>query len=67
MDLTFSERELAFRDAVRTWLEDNHPGDEPEATRTPASRGGATSSAGWRTPGTPRCTGRRSTAAAARR
>ena len=30
MDLTFSERELAFRDAVRTWLEDNHPGDEPE-------------------------------------
>jgi alkylation response protein AidB-like acyl-CoA dehydrogenase len=30
MDLTFSERELAFRDAVRTWLEDNLPGDEPE-------------------------------------
>ena len=30
MDLTFSERELAFRDAVRTWLEDNHPGEEPE-------------------------------------
>ena len=30
MDLTFSERELAFRDAVRTWLEHNHPGDEPE-------------------------------------
>jgi alkylation response protein AidB-like acyl-CoA dehydrogenase len=29
MDLTFSERELAFRDALRAWLEDNHPVDEP--------------------------------------
>src|SRR4051794_18158131 len=31
MDLTFSERELAFRDALRAWLEDNLPGDDPES------------------------------------
>jgi alkylation response protein AidB-like acyl-CoA dehydrogenase len=29
MDLTFSERELAFRDELRRWLADNPPGPEP--------------------------------------
>jgi alkylation response protein AidB-like acyl-CoA dehydrogenase len=29
MDLTFSERELAFRDELRQWLADNHPGEAP--------------------------------------
>ncbi len=31
MDLTFNERELAFRDELRAWFRDNHPGTEPEA------------------------------------
>ncbi|MDP9228548.1 MAG: acyl-CoA dehydrogenase family protein [Actinomycetota bacterium] len=30
MDLTLTESEAAFRDEVRTWLEDNHPGPAPE-------------------------------------
>ena len=30
MDLTFSEPELAFRDELRGWLADHHPGAEPE-------------------------------------
>ena len=30
MDLTFSESELAFRDELRSWLQDNVPGDPPE-------------------------------------
>jgi alkylation response protein AidB-like acyl-CoA dehydrogenase len=30
MDLTFSEPERAFRDEVRAWLEDHHPGAEPD-------------------------------------
>jgi alkylation response protein AidB-like acyl-CoA dehydrogenase len=29
MDLTFSERELAFRDELRTWLADNPPDERP--------------------------------------
>ena len=29
MDLTFSERELAFRDELRAWLAANDPGPEP--------------------------------------
>jgi alkylation response protein AidB-like acyl-CoA dehydrogenase len=29
MDLTFTERETAFRDELRTWLEDNRPGQPP--------------------------------------
>jgi alkylation response protein AidB-like acyl-CoA dehydrogenase len=29
MDLTFNERELAFRDELRAWLETHEPGDEP--------------------------------------
>ena len=29
MDLTFSERETAFRDELRAWLEANDPGAEP--------------------------------------
>jgi alkylation response protein AidB-like acyl-CoA dehydrogenase len=29
MDLTFDERELAFRDELRAWLRANPPGDEP--------------------------------------
>ncbi|HEY2259158.1 MAG TPA: acyl-CoA dehydrogenase family protein [Solirubrobacteraceae bacterium] len=30
MDLTFSERELAFRDELRAWLDSHGPGPEPE-------------------------------------
>jgi alkylation response protein AidB-like acyl-CoA dehydrogenase len=30
MDLTFSDRELAFRDELRAWLADNEPGAEPD-------------------------------------
>ncbi len=30
MDLTFSERELAFRDELRAWFQTNDPGPEPE-------------------------------------
>ena len=30
MDLTLSPSEESFRDEVRTWLEENHPGPEPE-------------------------------------
>jgi len=30
MDLSLSPSELEFRDEVRTWLEENHPGPEPE-------------------------------------
>ncbi len=29
MDLTLSPNEQAFRDELRGWLADNHPGDEP--------------------------------------
>ena len=29
MDLTFSERETAFRDELRAWLAANDPGPEP--------------------------------------
>ena len=30
MDLTFSEREAAFRDELRGWLEENPPDAKPE-------------------------------------
>ncbi len=30
MDLTLTSDEQAFRDEVRTWLEENHPGPEPD-------------------------------------
>jgi alkylation response protein AidB-like acyl-CoA dehydrogenase len=30
VDLTLNESEAAFRDEVRSWLADNHPGDSPE-------------------------------------
>jgi alkylation response protein AidB-like acyl-CoA dehydrogenase len=30
MDLTLTSEEQAFRDEVRSWLEENHPGPEPE-------------------------------------
>ena len=30
MDLTLTSEEQAFRDEVRTWLEENHPGEMPE-------------------------------------
>ncbi|HEX8052954.1 MAG TPA: acyl-CoA dehydrogenase family protein [Thermoleophilaceae bacterium] len=30
MDLTLSPQEQAFRDELRAWLEENHPGEEPE-------------------------------------
>ena len=29
MDLTLDDTEAAFRDEVRSWLEENHPGREP--------------------------------------
>ena len=29
MDLTLSPNEQAFRDELRSWLGENHPGDEP--------------------------------------
>ncbi|HTX31659.1 MAG TPA: acyl-CoA dehydrogenase family protein [Solirubrobacteraceae bacterium] len=31
MDLTFTDEETAFRDELRAWLSDNHPGEPPEA------------------------------------
>jgi alkylation response protein AidB-like acyl-CoA dehydrogenase len=31
MDLTLSPSEEEFRDEVRSWLQENHPGPEPEA------------------------------------
>ena len=68
MDLTFNERETAFRDELRAWFEANAPGDPPTArTRTRTTPGGATGSARWPTAAGPACTGRSSTAAAARR
>ncbi len=30
MDLTLSQEEEGFRDELRSWLQDNHPGKEPE-------------------------------------
>src|SRR5689334_18305768 len=30
MDLTFNQRELAFRDELRAWFADNDPGNEPD-------------------------------------
>jgi alkylation response protein AidB-like acyl-CoA dehydrogenase len=30
MDLTLSPQELRFRDELRTWLHDNHPGPDPQ-------------------------------------
>src|SRR5215211_279153 len=30
MDLTLTAEEQAFRDEVRRWLKENHPGPEPE-------------------------------------
>jgi alkylation response protein AidB-like acyl-CoA dehydrogenase len=41
MDLTFSERETAFRDELRAWLADNHPGHEP-------TEGGEDAKSAWR-------------------
>ena len=67
MDLTFTESETAFRDELRAWFAANSPGEEPTDARTPITPGGATSSAGWRPTASPPCTGRPSTAAAARR
>src|ERR1044072_1711889 len=32
MDLSLSPSEREFRDEVRTWLEENHPGPEPEGS-----------------------------------
>jgi alkylation response protein AidB-like acyl-CoA dehydrogenase len=31
MDLTFTDEETAFRDELRAWLSENHPGEPPEA------------------------------------
>ena len=68
MDLTLSPSETEFRDEVRTWLEENHPG--PRARGRPRRgdglppRAGSSSCTAPAGPGSP---GRRSTAAAARR
>ena len=37
MDLTLSPEEEAFRDELRTWLEENHPGEEPKGDEEEAS------------------------------
>jgi len=37
MDLTFTEPETAFRDELRTWLAENHPGEPPEGDGDDAS------------------------------
>ena len=66
MDLTLSPSEQAFRDELRAWLADNHPGEDPPG-RTPPSTTGAGGSASCTTPATPASPGPRSTAAAARR
>jgi len=34
VDLTLTSEEQAFRDEVRTWLDENHPGPEPEGDDT---------------------------------
>ena len=41
MDLTFNDRELAFRDELRAWFEGHDPGREPEGDPSldPASIG----------------------------
>ena len=31
MDLTFTEQETAFRDELRAWLSENHPGEAPSS------------------------------------
>ena len=67
MDLTFTESETAFRDELRAWFAANPPGERARTARTRTTPGGATSSAGWRRTAWRRCTGRPSTAAAARR
>jgi alkylation response protein AidB-like acyl-CoA dehydrogenase len=40
MDLTFTEQETAFRDELRAWLSENHPGEPPQT--------GDDGSYGWR-------------------
>jgi hypothetical protein len=30
VDLSLTPQEESFRDEVRTWLDENHPGPEPE-------------------------------------
>jgi hypothetical protein len=56
MDLTFTEREAAFRDELRAWFAANDPGPEPRDSSAASTR-----AAGRRR------TGRRSTAGAERR
>jgi len=46
MDLTFSEREAAFRDELRAWFADNDPGPEPSHGRDGAEADDA--HFGWR-------------------
>ena len=68
MDLTFSEPELAFRDELRAWFAEHAPGPSPSATRTRHyawRRDFQRELARRRLGGA--CTGRGSTAAAARR
>jgi alkylation response protein AidB-like acyl-CoA dehydrogenase len=40
MDLTFSERETAFRDELRAWFAANDPGPEPHGDTQPTSSAG---------------------------
>ena len=67
VDLTLTPEEEAFRDEVRAWLEENHPGPGADraATRS-SSSSSASGSASCTPPAGPGSRGRRSTAAAAR-
>ena len=55
MDLTLTDSEAAFRDEVRSWLEENHPGPAPEGDD--AAEFGLTPSAGQRLATVPTDTG----------
>ena len=67
MDLTLSPSEEAFRDELRVWLEDNHPGAAPEDEDEAFEFSPALAAQAARRAAGPACRGRRSTAAAARR
>ena len=67
MDLTLSPSEEAFRDEVRSWLEDNHPGETPKDDDEAFEFSRALAAQAARGAAGPDSRGRRSTAAAARR
>ena len=67
MDLTLSPSEEAFRDELRAWLEENHPGELPEDEDEAFEFSRALAAQAARGAAGPGSRGRRSTAAAARR